>query len=269
VEESLLSEAVALGRRIGAQRLELRCERAIVHCDDAISTSRGGKTAPWKIAKRSDKVRMLLRLPDSSEELVKSFRSKLRSQINRPIKEGCIVKTGGVDLLDDFYRVFLVNMRELGSPVHSKALMQHVLGEFSDQSRIFVVYNSGVPVASALAIGFNELMRNPWASSDRKYAFMSPNMLLYSRMLEFACDNGYKAFDFGRSTPGEGTYRFKEQWGARAAPLHWYLISLDGRSIDPNITGTERFSIAARCWKRLPLAVTRFIGPSIRKHISL
>ena len=94
-------------------------------------------------------------------------------------------------------------------------------------------------------------------------------MLLYLRMLEFACDNGYGVFDFGRSTPGEGTYRFKEQWGALPVPLHWYLISLDGKTIDLNRTITKRFEMAARCWRRLPLAVTKVVGPRIRKHISL
>jgi len=269
VEEGLLSEAVAIGRRIGADRIELRCERAIASCDDAIRTGGDRRAAPSLIARRSDKVRMLLKLPPSSEELVKSFRSKLRSQINRPLKEGCTSSIGGLELLEDFYRVVLINMRDLGSPVHSRALMRHVLEAFSEHSRIVVIYNSGTPIASALITGFNGILRNPWASSDRKYAVMSPNMLLYLRMLEFGCDNGYRVFDFGRSTPGEGTYRFKEQWGAAPAPLHWYLISLNGKSIDPNITGTERFEMAARFWRRLPLAVTRVLGPRIRKHISL
>ena len=52
----------------------------------------------------------------------------------KPIKEGLTSKTGGAELLDDFYRVFLVNMRDLGSPVHSLKLMRQVLGEFSECS---------------------------------------------------------------------------------------------------------------------------------------
>ena len=269
VGESLLSEAVAIGRRIGADRIELRCERAIASCDDAIRAGSDGQAAPLMIAKRSDKVRMLLKLPSSSEELVKSFKSKLRSQINRPLKEGCTSSIGGLELLEDFYRVFLINMRELGSPVHSKALMRHVLEVFSEHSRIIVVYSSKTPIASALVTGFNEVLRNPWASSDRKHASLSPNMLLYLRMLEFACDNGYKMFDFGRSTRDEGTYRFKEQWGAVAAPLHWYLVSLDGKTIDADSSRMERFELAARLWRKLPLVATKVIGPRIRKHISL
>jgi len=222
-----------------------------------------------QVATRSDKVRMLLDLPDSSEMLMKSFKSKLRSQITKPLKEGLTSRTGGVELLEDFYKVFLVNMRDLGSPVHSADLMRHVLSEFAERSRIFVIYKSQEPVASALVIGFGKVLRNPWASSLRKYASLSPNMLLYLRMLEFGCDNGYRVFDFGRSTRGEGTYKFKEQWGATPAPLYWHYISLDGKPRDPESSGTERFEKAALYWRKLPLIVTKIIGPSIRKHISL
>src|SRR6267378_2196205 len=231
-EEILLSEVIRLGRKTAASRIELRHERLLASCND-IGASCESSRRPLQVATRSNKVRMLLSLPDSPEMLMKSFKSKLRSQISKPLKEGLTSRTGGAELLEDFYKVFLVNMRDLGSPVHSADLMRHVLSEFAERSRIFVIYKSQEPVASALVIGFGEVLRNLWASSLRKYASLSPNMLLYLRMLEFACDNGYRVFDFGRSTRGEGTYKFKEQWGAVPRPLFWHYISLDGKSPDP------------------------------------
>jgi serine/alanine adding enzyme len=215
-----------------------------------------------------DKVRMLMKLPASSTMLMQSFKSKLRSQITRPLKEGLTTKVGGVELLEDFYRVFAINMRDLGSPVHSVELIQHVLSNFSEDSRILVVYSAREAVACALVIGFSRILRNPWASSLRKYASLSPNMLLYMRMLEFACDNGYESFDFGRSTKGEGTYRFKEQWGAVPAPLYWYYFPPVGDALQ--LEGEQRkFEYARYCWKKLPVVVTKAIGPRIRKYISL
>jgi FemAB-related protein (PEP-CTERM system-associated) len=268
-EEILLSEVIRLGRELGAARIELRHERLLASCNGASAFSKENARKPLKVATKSNKVRMLLNVPESSELLIGSFKSKLRSQINRPLKEGFASSIGGLELLEDFYEVFLVNMRDLGSPVHSVELMRNVLGEFAERSRIFVVYKSEEPVASALVVGFEKVLRNPWASSLRQYASSSPNMLLYLRMLEYACDNGYRIFDFGRSTAGEGTYKFKEQWGAVPAPLYWHHISLDGNLPDPQGPETEKFEMAARCWRKLPLIVTKIIGPSIRKHISL
>jgi serine/alanine adding enzyme len=118
-------------------------------------------------------------------------------------------------------------------------------------------------------IGFDKVLRNPWAASLRRYASLSPNMLLYLRMLEYACDRGFGAFDFGRSTVGEGTYKFKEQWGAVPVPLYWYFLSLDGKPLNRETSGVKRLGIARHCWRQLPLIVTKVMGPRIRKHISL
>jgi hypothetical protein len=94
-------------------------------------------------------------------------------------------------------------------------------------------------------------------------------MLLYWAMLEYACDNGFTYFDFGRSSPGEGTYKFKEQWGAKPTPLHWHYISMDGQPLDTTISEKSSFELAAHVWKKLPIPVTRAIGPRVRKYIGL
>jgi hypothetical protein len=88
-------------------------------------------------------------------------------------------------------------------------------------------------------------------------------------MLEYACDHGYQVFDFGRSSPGEGTYRFKEQWGATPTPLRWYYIPLNGARINWESSEKGKFEKAIRYWKKLPLPVSKVIGPGIRKYIGL
>jgi FemAB-related protein (PEP-CTERM system-associated) len=262
-ETRLLEEAIALGKTTGARSLEFRQERLLQSFSDAAER----RTPP--VATRSHKARMLLTLPASAAQVMPSFKSKLRSQVNKALKEGFGTRTGGLELVDDFYSVFAVNMRDLGSPVHSEALMREVLSAFPDHARILAVYRSAEPVAAALVVGFGDTLRNPWASSLRRYASLGPNMLLYLRMLEHACDQGYRTFDFGRSTPGEGSYSFKQQWGAAPAPLYWHRILLDGKEPAADTGEADGYGFAAQCWRRLPVALTRLVGPRIRKHISL
>jgi serine/alanine adding enzyme len=260
IERALLDEAVRLARDLGAD-LDLRHDRPL---------SRLGPhavQAPVSV----NKVRMLLELPHSSEALFASLKSKLRSQIRKPIKEGLKTRIGGEELIRDFYTVFAKNMRDLGSPVHSINLIGNVLKEFRMTARIIMVYKEQTPVASGLVIPFKHTMQNPWASALREYSRLSPNMLLYWAMLEYACQRGCRYFDFGRSTPGEGTYHFKEQWGAKPEALHWYYFSRSNPAGAGNAKPSEKagFSSAIRIWKRLPVPVTRVFGPLIRKHISL
>lgn len=270
VESRLLLEAVRLGIELKVNRIELRHVQPVSslgQIDNRQDLQRLHR--PLRVFTRTHKVRMLLPLPASSDGLMGSFKSKLRSQIRKPVKEGLVPRVGGAELLEDFYRIFKAGMRDLGSPVHSKELMRSVLQEFPDQSRIVAVYKDEKPLAASLVIGFRDTLENPWASSLREYVRFSPNMLLYMRMLQHACDSGFAYFDFGRSSPDEGTYNFKKQWGAKQHSLYWHYISLDGRPVDTGNTEKSRFKKIISCWQKLPIAATVIIGPMIRKHIGL
>lgn len=294
-EIALLHKAIKLAKELGAKNIELRNIEPLSWTNDnsklpgelanrlfaageansseknvntnLITTENPVNRIFWTI--RSSKVRMLLDLPNSSEELMKSFKSKLRSQIKKPIKEGLTSEVGGQELLDDFYKVFSINMRDLGSPVHSKKLIQNVLKELLNDVRLVLIYKEQEPVAGSVIVGFKDTLENPWASSLREYSKLSPNMLLYWTMLEYGCNNGFRYFDFGRSTPGEGTYKFKEQWGAKPEPLNWINISLKGEKVKTSISEDSKFQLASEVWKKLPVTVANLIGPRIRKYISL
>jgi FemAB-related protein (PEP-CTERM system-associated) len=256
VEKELINQTVKLAKKLKADNIELRHT-----CKPKTEINGSLKT---------NKVQMILELPESSDILMKSFKSKLRSQIKRPIKEGLQAKVGGKELIEDFYKVFLINMRDLGSPVHSKLLLKKVLEQFTENTRIILVHKNNEPYAASIVSGFKNTLENPWASSLRQYSRLSPNMLLYWTMLEYACNNKYKYFDFGRSIPDEGTYKFKKQWGAEPKLLYWYDISLnDNPDENNNNMDKSKFNKAIHYWKKLPVPVTQIIGPMIRKHIGL
>lgn len=272
-EKTLIHEAIKLGKKLKADSIELRHNQPLSETGSnefqGLNRNSQLENQNCCVKTLSHKVRMLLNLPESSEELMKSFKSKLRSQITRPVKEGLTAKIGGIEHLNQFYKVFSVNMRDLGSPVHSKKLISNVLEQFSKNAKILIINKENTPVACSMMVGFKETLENPWSSSLRDYSRLSPNMLLYWTMLEYACDHGYKYFDFGRSTPDEGTYKFKAQWGAKPYPLYWHYISLNGRTIDTGTTEKSKFEKAIEYWQKLPVSVTKIIGPILRKRIGL
>jgi FemAB-related protein (PEP-CTERM system-associated) len=226
-------------------------------------------TSDWLITS-SHKVRMALELDGDSEKLWKSVNAKVRNQIRKALKEGLIAKIGGGELLNDFYKVFSFNMRDLGSPVHSKSLIAAVLHEFGSSSKVQVIYKDNVPVGAGLIICFRDTVFIPWASTLRRFNPLSPNMLLYWNFLKYAADNDFRKFDFGRSSPNESTYKFKEQWGARAVPLYWQYGSQNGaqEATDDPLRKEKYWSLVS-LWKQLPLPLANIMGPYIRKRISL
>lgn len=217
---------------------------------------------------RSDrKVSMRLPLPPSYEELLKGFSSKLRSQVRRAEKEGMTARVGGTECLDEFYAVFSRCMRDLGTPVYAKSFFGKILEVFPKDARICVVSHQDTPVSAGFLYGFRSTLEIPWAASDKRFNKLSPNMLLYGKVLEYACQQGFQVFDFGRSSPDSGTYKFKAQWGAQPHQLYWYYWMKDGRDVPQLNPQNPKYAVAIRLWQTLPVAVANLLGPHIVKHL--
>jgi serine/alanine adding enzyme len=250
-EQALIEAAVKKLDTLGAAHLEIRCHEEKQY------------TYPVK----TGKVVMHLPLPADTEELFKSFPAKLRSQIRRPEKEGMEFRSGKLELLDDFYKVFAINMRDLGTPVYGRSFFERILTTFSDRAWLGVVYHENKPVAAGFVIGFRGMMEIPWASSLREYNRYSPNMMLYWNLLKLSVDQGFTVFDFGRSTPGEGTHRFKKQWGSEEKQLYWYYWLKGGGDLPELNPHNPKYQLAIRTWQKLPVWLTKIIGPSIVKNL--
>jgi len=265
IEETLFNQAIKLGHTLKVDSIDLRHTHPLSWLNQ-IDQKDSTTTFQYN---NHDKVRMVLELPETSELLMKSFNSKFRNKIKRPIKAGLKCKIGGIELLNDFYTVFTINMRDLGSPVHSKRFIENVLNEFSNKAKLGIVYKDNQPISCIMVIGFKNVLANPWASALREYSNLRANTLQYWTMLEYACDNSYIFFDFGRSSPDEGTYKFKQKWGAEPIPLHWYNISMNDQVADTASSKKSKFDKAIKFWQKMPVGVTKILGPFVRKYISL
>lgn len=253
----LLEQAVESGKKIGVRSVEVRSRATQQTILPAAQSDQG-----------TNKVSMLLPLPGSAAELWDGFKSKLRSQIRKAEKNGLTFTL--TPNIDDFYAVFSENMRDLGSPVHSRRWIRSILNCYGEKGRMGLVYHEDRPVGAGLILTSGTKVAIPWASTLQKYNRLNPNMLLYWNMLQFAADNGLREFDFGRSTPEEGTFRFKAQWGAVPVPLVWTKISMHtARKNSPKNGESPARKTVVVLWSKLPLAVANFFGPRIRKYISL
>jgi serine/alanine adding enzyme len=246
----LLQHAAQSAQQCGMRHLEIRSTQPL---------------GSWPA--RTDKVSMILRLPRSSTQLDTQIGSKIRAQINRARQEKATVLTGHLDLLNDFYEVFARNMRDLGTPVYAKRFFEIILQSWPTQSHIVVLRIDGCPVAAAFLLGDRDLMEIPWASTLRTVNALNMNMLLYWEVLNFCIARGYPFFDFGRSTRDSGTFRFKKQWGAEPLQHYWQYWLPDGGELPALKPDSPKFRLLIACWRKLPLFVTKLIGPPIVQYL--
>jgi serine/alanine adding enzyme len=248
----LVDAACDLADKLDVRYLELRHEVPVEH--------------PRLNFVRTDKVHMRLPLPDSDELLDKSFKSKLRSQIKKSTEYGLTVHWGDASLMDDFYRVFSQNMRDLGTPVFSRRLFLSLLRSLAGAAELCVVRSGDVPVAGALLVHLGGTTEVPSASSLRQYNHTGANMLMYRHLLARAIERNSRLFDFGRSSVDSGTYKFKAQWGAAPSPAVWQYYVRKG-SVDAMRPDSSQNRRLIRVWQRLPVGLTKIIGPSIVRGI--
>jgi FemAB-related protein (PEP-CTERM system-associated) len=248
---SLVEHAVADARRTRAKLLELRSRHPV----------------PGPVTPSGRKVAVHLALPDSVESLwASTFKAKLRSQIRRPMKEGMMARTGD-EQLDAFYEVFSRNMRDLGTPVLPRAFFSSLQASFGGAVSYTVVYTAqGAPAAAACCLTWKDEVEVTWASSLRELNHLSPNMLLYATLMEQAIGRGTRVFNFGRSTPGSPTHKFKLQWGGEDRPLAWPSWSPAGAASTPS-PDRPAFRVATAVWRRLPMPVANRIGPLLSRHL--
>lgn len=254
---ALFKEAREIARMGRANHLELRHHRATLPTDPSMT-------------ERADKLRMVMSLPEDADSLWEEVGGKVRNQIRKAERTPFQIRFGGHELLNGFYRVFAENMRDLGTPVYPKALFRATLSHFPDEAELVLVTLDEEPIGGALLVhdlwSGQSLTQVPSASTLRRFNSTNANMWMYHRMLMRAIERGSTRFDFGRSSPGAGTWRFKKQWGAAPEPTCWQQVVFRG---DPSAMRPDHPKHQRRIerWQKLPLWMANMAGPMIVRGI--
>ena len=251
VRDSLIKRALELGRSLRVRHVEFRHEEPVAQSD--LNGTRGNK------------VHMRMNLPGFPGPLWESFPAKVRNQVRKGEKSGLSVHWGSRELLPEFYQVFSTNMRDLGTPVYSQRLFRSILKHFDRDAELCVLRHQGEPVSGAVLVHGKGITEVPSASTLRSANKLCANMLMYWNLLSRSVERGQSVFDFGRATKDGSTHKFKQQWGAAESPAIWQY-ALNGEAADLR-TDNPRYSRVIRLWQRLPVRVTRVLGPSIVRGI--
>jgi serine/alanine adding enzyme len=251
--QALVNAAVQLADTLKVKHLELRHEAPVEH--------------PKFNGAMTSKVHMRLALPSFTGQLWDSLTPKVRNQVRKGEKQNLVMVWGGLELLPELYEVFARNMRDLGTPVYSPKLFEAMLRYFPKQVEIGVVrLPSGEAIAAGVLCHGKGVTEIPSASSLREHNATCANMFMYWNMLQRAIERGSEIFDFGRSTMDGNTFKFKKQWGAEPFPATWQFYSRKGsmKDVRPDNPKYARF---IQMWQKLPVGVTKVIGPRIVRGI--
>lgn len=215
-------------------------------------------------------VRHLLELGTSPDDLYRSLKG---TQTGRAIRKA---ERSGVTVRMDtspagvaaYYRLHVLTRRRQGVPVQPSRFFDLLWSHLIDEDHGFVALaeHAGEPVAGAVFLGWNGCLIYKYGASDDRSWDVRPNNLLFWKVMERACEQGYRVLDFGKTDLyNHGLREFKRRWGATEVPLQYSKID-DGpvRQADRGRASMVMASVISHS----PPVIGRLAGELLYRHFA-
>ncbi len=249
---ALLEAARNLAEERGVDYLELRSEHPL--------PDPGLLTKDLYVTFRAD-------LAEGEEALLKRMERKRRQMMNYVSRAGFSHRVAGLEELPLFYDLFCQSMRHHGTPVYPRLFLQEILDRHPGTTHLFFVEHGGRTVAGVLNLLFRDVIMPFYAGADRGERPRGVDDYTYLAIMRWGRDHGFRTFDFGRSKRGTGAWDFKRRWGMEEVPLGYQYHLVKAREL-PNVSpANPKYQAAIRAWQKLPLPLTRLLGPMIVKRV--
>ncbi len=190
---------------------------------------------------------------------------KQRAMVRKGIEAGLIsVVDNNVDRL---YQAYSESVRNLGTPVFSKLYFQNLKTVFVEQCEVLSIEHNGQLIASVMNFYFKDEVLPYYGGGTSLARELKGNDFMYWEVMRRAVEKGIKIFDYGRSKIGTGSYSFKKNWGFVPEPLFYEFHLVKSISLPDINPLNPKYQLFIAAWKRLPLAVSQFVGPWLSKDL--
>lgn len=267
VADALVGRARRLTREVSADHLELHFERE----DRVPQAARSLPTGALHCTFREE-------LPDDPADVIGWIPRKTRRMVRLGVKAGLAGRAHRIEResaatgrtpgwLVRAHGLVAATMRDLGTPSYSVRMLRQLLAEDPARWFVWAVYTPNGAMAAAVWVArFGDCLYPHFSGADVAHRKVGVNNFLYSSLMEAGIAEGARAFDFGRSKVDSGPYHFKRHFGFEPRELGYRYDLVRGGDLPSLSPASSRYAMAIRLWQRLPLPVTRTLGPALVSH---
>jgi FemAB-related protein (PEP-CTERM system-associated) len=198
--------------------------------------------------------------PDE-QALLEAIPRKTRAAVRKSFKQNfqTVQRRQRSEAFEDLY---LRSLRRLGTPAFPRDYFTRLAEHFGPMADFREIHLDGKAVAAVMTFYFRDQVMPYYGASDPAYNAAQPNNFMYFDLMRWGGANGFTTFDFGRSKKaGSGSYDFKCHWGMEERELPYEMLLVRRKEL-PNLTPNNPiFRLPGKIWQRLPLPVTRALGP--------
>jgi hypothetical protein len=180
------------------------------------------------------------------------------------------MRRGGAAVAAPFYDLYLLSMKRLGVPPHSRQFFTKLatgLGDLLVSTWIFQGDRIGAILLGGICGQRLEIFS---IVSDPEFWATRANDLAHWHLISWAVGQGLRRLDFG-SARYKGQIQFKKKWGVQLYDYDYYILgepaTLARDTTQIRKTPARSMQTMSHVWaKVMPLALTRIVGPPIRKY---
>jgi len=158
-------------------------------------------------------------------------------------------------------------VRNLGTPVLGKRFFAALLHEFGEAADILTVTHRGKPVSSVMSFWFRDEVLPYYGGGTGDARDLKANDFMYWELMRNAVPRGVTLFDFGRSKLDTGSFSFKKNWGFEPQTLAYQYHLVRSPNVPDVSPLNPKYRAMIATWKRLPVPVTRVIGPLVARYL--
>ncbi len=250
--QSLLEEAERTARRLKVRHVELR------HLYDPVP----------ELPVKSLYATFVKKLDPNPDVNFDAIPRKQRRMVRQGIKHGLEGRRGW-EPLAEFYEIYAVSRRHIGSPPFPRRLFEAVRDHFGEAAQLLTIWHDGRAVAGVISFFYHDRVMPYYGAALPEAFALAVNDFMYWELMRDSCIAGYRIFDFGRSRQGSGSYDFKRHWGFEPEPMAYQYMLVNGSEIPNTSPSNPRFRLFIKAWKHLPLRVTKWLGPPLTRWLPL
>jgi hypothetical protein len=202
--------------------------------------------------------------PDSS-----GLRGNYRSRIQKAEKMDVRVDIHhSPEAMNQYYRLHCCSRKRHGLPPQPLHFFRKIYQHIVSQNLGFVVLatHHTSTISGAVCVHFGRQILYKYAAMDSSCQPIPASYLLFWRIIQWACQNGFQKFCFGKSdAEQEGLILFKDGWRAEKQVLRYYRYSIKKETF---MQTEQRSDGRGYFWFRaMPLPFLKKVGSLLYRHV--
>jgi len=213
----------------------------------------------------------LISLKDGEKETWDRITPSTRRAITKSKNAGIVVhQAKSQEDVRNYHRLHLISSHEHGTPAHPLKFFTEMHRKLSSegQMKLMMATHHEQEIAGLLLLRHGSTVHYWQSCLPSKNRTLNPFHALLWKALVESMEDGYQAFDLGRTRRETGIYRFKRTWGGAEHPLDHFCL-FKGRPSKLADPEDLKYKTASAIWKKLPTTFLDKVESRIIREIAL